>query len=71
MSEFENLPQDLSQYPILQKDLIIDIDGEIPAPLHRLRVFLNPEEFVAGHGKTVEAAILDLVDAVKKDHGIP
>ncbi len=67
MNNFEDLPQDLSLYPILRRDLIIDISDEVPVPKHRLMVFFNPEKFVAGYGKTVEAAILDLVDSVKKD----
>lgn len=65
MSEFKNLPQDLSQYPILQRDLIIDISDEVPVPKHRIRVFSNTEEFVAGHGKTLNEAILDLVTGIQ------
>jgi hypothetical protein len=45
--------------------------GEPPTAIHRIRVFLNPEEFVAGHGITLNDAILDLVDSVNKNHGIP
>jgi hypothetical protein len=73
MSENEEMLEDLSVYPILKTDLVIDETGaygEPPTPIHRIKFYENDQEFYAGFGVNLKAAIMDLVDSVKKAYGI-
>lgn len=64
------MPEDLVQYPQLTFALAIDETGaygEPPTPIHQIKFYENDQEYVTGHGVTVEAAILNLVESVKTD----
>lgn len=63
------MTEELSIYPQLRKELIIDETGaygEPPTPIHRIQYHENEHTFYAGFGVTLDAAILDLMDSIIK-----